>query len=137
MSSGGDNIMNHLLRMVVPMRREFDLALNVQQFLHDQVYAQDVLEKASRSQDPRLRERAEYISKLKHGPRVGVAQPGVGKALDAPAAAGKSPMGPGHGERLIQEPVDRVTGAAESTGGLSPEDAMRQAIMKKYTDGLR
>lgn len=137
MSSDGGNLMNHLLRMVVPMRREFDISLNVQQFLHDQVYAQDVLEKASRSQDPKLRERAEYISKLKHGPRIGVAQPEVGQTPQAPAATGNSSMGLGRGEKPSPESVGRATGASGPAQGLSPEDAMRQAIMKKYTDGLR
>lgn len=138
MSSNDSEIMNYLMRMVVPMRREFGEALDVRQFLHDQVYADDVLKKALGSQDAGLRERAEYISKLMYGPRVGTPQPEVGKAPSAPPATGQSPVGVERRKKPRDGTPEKAAGAPPAPSqALSPEEEMRQAIMKKYTSGLR
>ena len=146
MSSNDSQIMNYLVRMVVPMRREFDEVLNVQNFLHDQVYAQDVLKKALSSQDSGLRERAEYISKLKFGPRVGEASPAAGKPPSTPASA-NAPAGFVERRKTPRDtpgqkaPSQKATSSAASKAvpdkPLSAEEEMRQSIMKKYTSGLR
>lgn len=59
-----------LVRMVVPMWREYGLALDVHQFMHDKDYAAAVLEKARASIDPKLREQAAYIEGELFGPRA-------------------------------------------------------------------
>lgn len=100
-------VMNVLLRMVVPMRREFGCNLDVKHFLHDFEYAQDILAQAMASQDARLRDYAQYVKKLMAGPRV----------AEAPATP------------------PEVAPAVED--GATEEDALRKRIMRKYTQGLR
>lgn len=107
-------VMNYLVRMVVPMRREFGRNLDVQNFLHDGAYAREVLGHALSSQDARLREYATYVEKALYGPRPAEAprvQPGVAAA----------------------EPVAAAAPEAEDP----EEQAMKALIMKRYTAGLR
>jgi hypothetical protein len=115
-------ILNYLVRMVMPMRREFGRQLDVQQFLHDFGYAREVLTEAMTSQDPRLIEYAGYISKRVHGariadtpaPRVAAATP---PPVAIPAVAAQAPK-------------------PASAPGLTEEE-MRVQVLKKYTGGLR
>ncbi len=137
MAANDSEIMNYLMRMVVPMRREFGEALNVRQFMHDQVYAEDVLKKALSSQDPGLRERAEYVSKLRYGPRVGAPQPEGGKSPQAGGQAGQSPVGVERRKKPRDGQAEKTSAPTAPSQGLSPEEEMRQNIMKKYTSGLR
>ena len=109
MSSDDSKIIAHLVRMVVPMRREFGQNLDVQHFLHDLAYAEEVLRTARGSQDQRLREYADYVAKLRLGPRLG--EPA------APAAAPAKPS--------ASPPMD------------ASEEELRARIMRKYTSGLR
>jgi hypothetical protein len=121
--SDDSKIVNYLVRMVVPLRREFGQNLDVQHFLHDLDYAQDVLKKALSSQDTRLREYGEYVSKLRLGPRLG-------EASESPIPAPKTVNKP-----LSSEPQARqapTLPTAELT-----EAELRARIMKKYTSGLR
>jgi hypothetical protein len=111
-ADGADSqLMNYLVRMVVPMRREFGRSLDVGQFLHDVVYAREVLDEALRSKDSRLLEYARYVQTRLHGPR---------SANAAVAAA----------------PVEAPAKVAAPTSSPTAEE-MRARIMKKYTDGLR
>lgn len=125
MSLGGPNpLMNYLVRMVTPLRREFGRNLDVQQFMHDFEYAADVLRDALRSQDPRLVDYARYVQNHLQGPRSGHAPPtppdtAVSKAPAAPAAAS-----PG-------------TAQAPAAPTSPTEDELRARILKKYTSGLR
>ncbi len=129
MASPNDDskIVNYLVRMVVPLRREFGQHLDVQHFLHDLDYAQDVLKKALASQDARLREYGEYVSKLRLGPRLGqpneapVAMPKTSSKTTSSASAQAASASPAQGT---------------STSELSEEE-LRARIMKKYTSGLR
>jgi len=109
-------LMNYLVRMVVPLRREFGRSLDVHHFLHDLSYAKEVLEDALKSQDPRLREYASYVQQLLHGPRVPAAPPPPPAPADAPAA------------KAAAKPAAPEDAQAE---------ALKQQIMKKYTSGLR
>lgn len=114
MSVPGDSqIMNYLVRMVVPMRREFGRQLDVQQFLRDAGYAATVLDEALASQDPRLREYAKYVQARIAGVRT-AAPPAV-----PPASAGER--------------------AAPTSPPVSSDhaDELRAKVMKKYTGGLR
>lgn len=137
MSSDDSKIVNYLVRMVVPMRREFGQNLDVQHFLHDLSYAQEVLKTALSSQDPRLREQAEYISKLKFGPRLGDAQP----TIKAPAPASAAAAGMVERRKTRRDAPNSQLPDAQPTRPpdtpLSEEEAMKARIMKRYTSGLR
>jgi len=118
LASDDDNsIMNVLVRMVTPMRREFARNLNVQQFLHDFAYAREVLQEATRSQDPRLQEYARYIEKRLHGARIADA-PAPPKAVATVTTAPAAP------------PVAPPAGAPTA-------EELRARVLKKYTGGLR
>jgi hypothetical protein len=108
-------LMNYLVRMIVPMRREFGRSLDVTQFLHDFAYAKEVIAQAQGSQDQRLRDYANYVAQRYHGPRVADSPP--------PAAAVPSVAGP-----AAPAPVD---------GSVAEEAELRARMLKKYTDGLR
>lgn len=101
-------IMNALVRMVVPMRREFGRSIDVQQFLRDATYAESVIAEALTSQDPRLREYATYVKSRLAGARGGT-PPRPGAAAAPPPAA------------------DADAKAEE----------LRAKVLKKYTGGLR
>lgn len=118
MSADDDSqLMNYVVRMIVPMRREFGRALDVRQFLHDFAYAREVMDQALGSQDPRLREYANYVAQRYHGPRV----------ADSPAAPG-----------AVAAQVAKPVAPAPAARSVEEEEAeLRARMMKKYTDGLR
>jgi hypothetical protein len=124
MASDDDNqIMNYVVRMVTPMRREFGRSLNVQQFLHDFAYAREVLDEAAKSQDPRLQEYAQYIQRRLHGPRIA--------DTPAPPRASATPAKP----TAPAAPAAAVPAAAPPAG--PTEEELRARVLKKYTGGLR
>jgi hypothetical protein len=125
--SDDSKIVNYLVRMVVPLRREFGQHLDVQHFLHDLEYAQDVLQKALSSQDTRLREYGEYVSKLRLGPRMG--EPSD-IPIPMPKIANKTPS-----SAPAQAPA--ITTAQSTPTSELTEAELRARIMKKYTSGLR
>jgi hypothetical protein len=118
MSLDDNEILNYLVRMVVPMRREFGRKLDVGQFMHDFQYATEVLEQARASADPRLREYGLYVEKRMHGARVADSTPPA-PAPAARAAAAPTPPAP-------SPAADKAT-----------EDELRARVLKKYTSGLR
>lgn len=121
MSADDDSkLMNYVVRMIVPMRREFGRALDVRQFLHDFAYAREVMDQALSSQDPRLREYAGYVAQRYHGARVAdsPAMPATAPGAVAPQAA--KPAAPAPARSLEEE-----------------EAELKARMMKKYTDGLR
>jgi hypothetical protein len=110
-------LMNYLVRMVVPMRREFGRQLDVRHFLHDFAYAGEVIDEALRSQDPRLVDYARYVQQRMHGPRI----------ADTPApppfvATPSAPAAP---------PIEPPAAAGESA------EELRAKVLRKYTGGLR
>jgi hypothetical protein len=121
-------VMNTLLRMIVPLRREFGRNLDVKHFMHDFEYRQDVLDQAMRSQDTRLREYAEYVQRLMSGPRT---------AANPPAP----PAGDSKASSIIEDISAPVEAKAKvddkAVGKKSREDELRDQIMRKYTTGLR
>jgi hypothetical protein len=122
MSLDDSEIMNYLVRMVVPMRREFGRKLDVGQFMHDFSYAAEVLEQARVSVDPRLREYALYVEKRMHGARIADSTPPVPTPAPAPAArSAAAPAAPAPAPA-----ADKAT-----------EDELRARVLKKYTSGLR
>lgn len=113
-------IMNYVVRMVVPMRREFGRHLDVGQFLHDLSYARQVLDEALRSKDARLVEYARLVEPRLVGPRAASAPPAPAKPSAAAAV-----------------PAETAKPAASASSGGPTAEEMRARIMKKYTDGLR
>ena len=65
------DLMNYLVRMVIPIKREFGRTLDVQKFLVDRPYAVEVIHEAMQSHDPRLQEYAAYVQGKVFGPRSG------------------------------------------------------------------
>ncbi len=120
------DLMNYLVRMVVPMRREFARSLDVSHFLHDLAYAREVLELAGTSKEPRLREYAAYVNSKMFGPRNSSFQDTERAGLDA----------------LVSTPAPSRAPAAPDSA--TPKDAselteaeMRARMMAKYKGGLR
>jgi len=119
-------VLNVVIRMIVPMRREFGRSLDVQQFMRDQSYAQTVLEQALGSRDERLRDYAQQVQRHLFGPRAAtspLAVPTVPGALvdlpPAPAPAAAAPTAP-------------AAPAADPT-----EAELRAKMLRRYTSGLR
>lgn len=106
------SVINFVVRMVVPMRREFGRALDVQQFMKDRSYARAVLDEALGSHDSRLREHAQYVERHMLGVRQGGSDAAVAPKREAP-----SPEIP--------------------TSGEPTEAELRARMMRKYTGGLR
>jgi hypothetical protein len=125
MTSAESQIVNYLIRMVVPLRREFRRSLDVDLFMRDRSYAEQILSEASSSQDARLREFASYVAARLPGPRA-VSAPTQRQHL--PAA---TPAPPAHAR--VAPPAAPIVEAAE----LSEEDAMLDRMKRKYTQGLR
>ena len=122
MSLDDNEIMNYLVRMVVPMRREFGRKLDVGQFMHDFKYATEVLEQARASADPRLRDYVLYVEKRMHGARIADSTPAAPSPAPAPVAkAAAAPAPP----------------AASPAADKATEDELRARVLKKYTSGLR
>ena len=122
MSLDDNEIMNYLVRMVVPMRREFGRKLDVGQFMHDFQYATEVLEQARASADPRLRDYGLYVEKRMHGARIADSTPPAPSPAPAPVAkAAAAPAPP----------------AASPAADKATEDELRARVLKKYTSGLR
>ena len=115
MATAGDNsqLLNTLVRMVVPMRREFGFSLDIQNFLADSGYAEAVLTEALASQDPRLRDYATYVKARLMGARTASPSAPASKAAPTPA-----PAPPTEREELS-------------------EAEMRARVLRKYTTGLR
>ena len=124
MSLDDNEIMNYLVRMVVPMRREFGRKLDVGQFMHDFKYATEVLEQARASADPRLRDYVLYVEKRMHGARIADSTPAA--PTPAPAPATKSVV-----------PAAASTPAPSPAADKATEDELRARVLKKYTSGLR
>jgi len=124
MSSNDRELINALLRMVAPMRREFGYVLKVQHFLHDLDYAQDVLKKAYGSQDALLCEHAQYVGKLLLGPRLG--EPSQDSTSTTPKAASK--------------PLTDTSSSLAKQGSQASELTEQELLARikmKYTSGLR
>jgi hypothetical protein len=114
MSAAADpGLANWVIRMVVPMRREFGQSLDVQQFLRDRAYAEPLLAMALTSQDARLLEYAGHVKRHFSGARM---------ADPPPQVAAAAPQAPA---------------AAPAAGGEPTEAELRQKMLRKYTGGLR
>jgi hypothetical protein len=116
---GPGDLMNYLVRMVVPMRREFGRQLDVQHFLHDLEYAREVIQQALTTQDARLLQYATYMQEHHLRPRD-ASHP----ASSAPAENAAAPTA---ASETVEVPLSASPTAAE----------MRERVLRKYTSGLR
>jgi hypothetical protein len=107
--------MNAVIRMVIPMRREFGRALDVTHFLHDFAYAQSVLDQAKQSVNPRLSQHAAYLESKMFGPR--------NSTLPAPTPAAPAPAAP--------------VVPSSPTSAQSELEAKRAALASHYVNRLR
>ena len=132
-------VLNVVIRMIVPMRREFGRSLDVQQFMRDQNYAHDVLELALASRDERLRDYAQQVQLHLFGPRAATspARDTVpGALMDLPAAPAAA--------AAAAAPVTAVVAPAAASAAASPAPAadpteaeLRARMLRRYTSGLR
>jgi hypothetical protein len=115
-------MMNCVVRMVTPMRREFGRTLDVPHFLHDFAYAREIIEQARSSQNAQLREYADTLDAKLFGPRHGLTR--TTKVPAAPAAGM-----PG---------AAAAAAPAAATPNAAPTEAeLRARMMSKYKSGLR
>ena len=128
MNDDHSKVMNTLLRMIVPMRREFGRNLDVKHFLHDLEYRQGVISQAMQSQDLRLREYAQYVETLMAGPRA------AARAPTPPVATENAEKAPAPAQPSIIDSMFPPSTQAEPN---SKEEELRDQIMRKYTSGLR
>jgi hypothetical protein len=116
-------LMNYLVRMVVPMRREFGRQLDVRHFLHDLEYAREVIQQALTSQDARLLQYAKYVEQHHLGPR-NASNRAASATAHQPDKADQATPAP---TETVEVPLSASPTAAE----------MRERVLRKYTSGLR
>lgn len=134
MSTDQASILNFVIRMVVPMRREFGRSLDVQQFMRDDGYAQAVLEQALTSRDQRLLDYAAYVSRHLGGARN----------MEPPTPRdGEPATRPMH---LLAPEIPATAASAVTPATPTPAEApavdateaeLRARMLRKYTSGLR
>jgi hypothetical protein len=121
--AGDSDILNHVMRMVIPIRREHNRSLEVRQFMHDVSYAKEIIDLALASKDLRLVENAAYLSVKMFGPRSASEVSPAHAAITA-MAAGVPPT--------VAAAAPAPTPAEEES-----EADMRARMMSKYKHGLR
>ena len=118
------DLMNYVVRMVTPLRREFSRSLDVTHFMQDVGYATEILALAINSKDERLRQYGEYLQTKLLGPRNGAFF-----EADAPQliSADSSPTTPT--PAVAAEPVTKDAEGSEAQ--------LRSQMLDKYRSGLR
>ena len=114
--SSSADVMNYLVRMVVPMRREFGRQLDVGLFLHDRAYALEVIGQALSSRDVRLLQYAKFVQ-----------QHHLGRSACDPAPAQPEQATPPQLNEAVEVPLGASPSAAE----------LREQVLRKYTSGRR
>jgi hypothetical protein len=126
-----DELLNTLVRMVVPMRREFGHPLDVAQFMRDPAYAAEILALAARSQDARLRDYVRHVQHSLHSP------PLAATPAPSPMKAPALPADPeGHAPSGYPSGFSHSQLYGDDGHKLSAEE-LRDKVKKKYTGGLR
>ena len=120
MAEPDSDIMNHVVRMVIPLKREFGRVLDVGEFMASRPYAIEVIQQALLSKDERLREYAAYVQGKLFGPRNSNAG---GVQASPTAAKASTPAAPR---------------TAQPAPAASPTDEeLRAKMLDKYKSGLR
>ena len=130
--SGNSDLMNYLVRMVVPMRREFGRQLDVRHFLHDLEYAREVIQQALTSQDPRLLQYAKYVDEHHMGPRNASNTPPKAEKADKAERADKAEKAAAPAPAKGSDETVEVPLSANPTA-----EELRERVLRKYTSGLR
>jgi hypothetical protein len=138
MSADDRPIINYLIRMVVPMRREFQRHLDVDRFLHEPAYARQILDEALTTQDPRLKEFATYVAVHLRQAAGAPTRP----AAPAPAAPVPVSRGNGNGSSTARRDVGAAPPASareplKAAQEPSAEEAILLARLERYRTGLR
>ena len=112
-------LLNALIRLMTPFRRLFQQPLDVNRFLVDRAYAQDIVDRLLSADDPRILGLAEFL----RGRLLGdlTAQP-VTKSVIDPEASLATPVTPAH---------------LSSTGAVAPSIESRGQQLAKYVKRLR
>jgi hypothetical protein len=121
MDEPDSRFMNYVVRMVIPMKREFGRTLDVSQFLNDRPYAIEVIQQALQSKDERLREYAVYLEGKMFGPRN--SSPGAAASNAAAPSASPAPTPP--------------AATAPAQAGEPSDAQLRAKMLAKYKSGLR
>jgi hypothetical protein len=139
MSANPDPAMlNYVIRMVVPMKREFGESLDVQQFMRDPSYSKKILAQARTSQDQRLRDYADYVSRHLLGARDTSSSAAAAQAAKAAApVAAKSLHSPGPDAAAAAPSPRSAPAAPPAVGGEPTAEELRARMLRKYTSGLR
>jgi hypothetical protein len=129
-SAGDSDVVNNVMRLVIPMRREFSISLDLQRFMRDATYAKEVIEKALASSDAKLRERADYLRGKIFGVRAEVTVKPVSlMSASVPVSVPSAPV--------VIASVASVEPVAVPVSEEESEAAMRARMMSKYKTGLR
>jgi hypothetical protein len=123
--SGDSDILNHVMRMVIPMRREHNRSLEVRQFMHDVAYAKEIIDQALASKDVRLQEYGAYLSNKMFGPRNNALPQSLPSSQSTAASPAAAPA------------VTPAASLAPTPAEEESEAAMRARMMAKYKTGLR
>lgn len=138
---GDTEVLNNVMRLSIPLRREFSMSLDLQRFMRDATYAKEVIEQALASSDAKLRERASYLKARIFGLK-GETPPkseiGITETFFAPPPAIK----PAALAMPVPAPVAATLPAESTAKSTEPaeeesEAAMRARMMSKYKTGLR
>jgi hypothetical protein len=131
-------MLNYVIRMVVPMKREFGESLDVQQFMRDASYSKRILAQARTSQDQRLRDYADYVSRHLHGARDNATGSAAPLAAPKPAQPAAKLLHSPTAEAAASAPSPRsAPAAAPAVAGEPTAEELRARMLRKYTSGLR
>lgn len=103
-------VLDAVVRMVVPMRREFGCSLDVQAFMRDAAYAHQVLGQALGSQVERLRQYAEIVQRNLRPAQAATAPATLQPAQRAPVAPAARPASRAGFETVRREAAQRLLG---------------------------
>jgi hypothetical protein len=131
--SADEPLINTLIRMVVPMRREFQRHLDVQRFQQEPAYARQILDEAATTQDPRLKEFANYVARRMQSAGAAPSRAPVPVPAPPPAVPRASATAPSAARNGVATPPP----AANAAQGPTAEEAILLARLERYRTGLR
>ena len=115
-------VMNYVLRLVIPVKREFGISLDVPQFMADRRYATEILNQVKGSTNPELLKNVAIITEL-----IGISSPS--NPILPNAQVEVTPPAAVANEAAPPQKIDSSL--------LTPEEEARQIMMAKYKSGLR
>lgn len=125
MNPPDSELMGYVVRMVIPLRREFGRVLDVNLFFRNQPYAAEVIDQALTSQDERLQNYANYVQGKLFGPRTNHL---AGFVKESSANGSDS---------LIQETTPSAPALKIRDSSDMDAAKARKDVQAKYTTGLR